>query len=123
MHISISYQSGKPIYEQIKNQIRAQVLSGELKAGEMLPSIRTLAKELQVGIITAKRAYDDLCTEGFLYSAQGKGVFVAERPPEDLADYKLAKLKEKLKEAADFARENGVDAGRLKIILKEILGE
>lgn len=123
MHISISYQSGQPIYEQIKSQILAQIFSGELKAGAVLPSIRTLARELQIGIITAKRAYDDLCAEGFLYSAQGKGVFVAEIQHEDARGYKIEKLREKLVEAKDFARQNGVEDTELIYLLKQILGE
>ncbi len=123
MHINISYVSGQPIYEQIERQIRAQVLSGELRAGETLPSIRTLAKELKIGIVTAKRAYDDLCAEGFLYSAQGKGVFVAEKRPDDLQNYKLGKLREQLAAAAEFARANGVTPPEVEQILKEILGE
>lgn len=123
MHINISYVSGQPIYEQIERQIRAQVLSGELRAGETLPSIRTLAKELKIGIVTAKRAYDDLCAEGFLYSAQGKGVFVAEKRPDDLQNYKLGKLREQLAAAAEFAKANGVTPPEVEQILKEILGE
>lgn len=123
MHINISYVSGQPIYEQIERQIRAQVLSGELRAGETLPSIRTLAKELKIGIVTAKRAYDDLCAEGFLYSAQGKGVFVAEKRSDDLQNYKLGKLREQLAAAAEFARANGVTPPEVEQILKEILGE
>ncbi len=123
MHIALSYQSGQPIYEQIKYQIRAQILSGELKAGTMLPSIRMLAKELKIGIITAKRAYDDLSAEGFLYSAQGKGVFVADVKKDDLTAYKLEKIKDMFGEIDKYAQENGVDKETLKNIFKQILGE
>ena len=123
MHVSISYQSGQPIYEQIKSQILSQIFSGELKAGTMLPSIRTLAKELQIGIITAKRAYDDLCADGFLYSAQGKGVFVAEIKHDEAHGYKMDKLREMLTEAKDFASVNGVENDELINLLKQILGE
>lgn len=123
MHIAISYQSGQPIYEQIKYQIRAQILSGELKAGTMLPSIRMLAKELKIGIITAKRAYDDLSTEGFLYSAQGKGVFVADVKKDDLTAYKLEKIEDMFAEIKKYAQEHGVDNKTLKSIFKQILGE
>jgi GntR family transcriptional regulator len=77
LHIILDYENGVPIYEQIKVQIREQILSGKLKAGEALPSIRVLAKEMQIGIITAKRAYDELAAEGFTYSVQGKGIFVS----------------------------------------------
>ncbi len=123
MHIALSYQSGQPIYEQIKYQIRAQILSGELKAGTMLPSIRMLAKELKIGIITAKRAYDDLCAEGFLYSAQGKGVFVAGVKKDDLTAYKIEKVRDMFEEIDKYAQEHGVDRETLKNIFKQILGE
>lgn len=123
MHVSISYQSGQPIYEQIKTQIRAQIFSGEIKAGTMLPSIRTLAKELEVGIITAKRAYDDLCIEGFCYSVQGKGVFVAHIDGKAADEYKYEQLRTKLAEAKSFAEQNGVDKKELMNLLKQILGE
>lgn len=122
MHINISYRAG-PIYEQIKYQIRAQIFSGELKAGEMLPSIRMLAKELTVGIITAKRAYDDLIGEGFLYAVPGKGVFVAPGREEDLNDKKMARLRELLLEAKNFAKENGIPPEQLERIMKEIMEE
>lgn len=119
MHINISFQAG-PIYEQIKYQIRAQIFSGELKAGEVLPSIRVMAKELKIGIITAKRAYDDLVNEGFLYALPGKGVFVAPKPEADLLSEKLARLKEQLLEAAKFAEENGISAEKCREMLREI---
>ena len=78
MNIMISQLSQTPIYEQMESQIKRDILSGQLKPNEMLPSIRSMAKELGVGIITVKRAYDDLCNEGLLVSLQGRGVFVAE---------------------------------------------
>ena len=120
MHIALSYQSGQPIYEQIKYQIRSQIFSGELKAGEMLPSIRMLAKELTIGIITAKRAYDDLISEGFLYAVPGKGVFVAERREDDLLSDKLDRLKEQLRKARKFAEENGVTDEQFERLFREI---
>lgn len=123
MHISISWQSGQPVYEQIKAQIRSQIFSGELKSGAMLPSIRTLAKELQIGIITAKRAYDDLCIEGFCYSVQGKGIFVAEVRCDEAHNFKTKKLRAKLEEAKNFAEQNGVDKEQLINLLKEVLEE
>ena len=77
MHIVISNQSGKPIYEQITEQVKALIISGELKEGDALPSMRLLAKELRISVITTKRAYEELEREGFLYSITGKGSFVA----------------------------------------------
>ncbi len=122
MHIQLSLRSG-PIYEQIEYQIRAQIFSGELKAGEALPSIRTLAKELTVGIITAKRAYDDLIAEGFLYAVPGKGVFVAEHREDEIAHGKTERLRERLREAKKFARENGIPPEQFAEILQEIMEE
>lgn len=123
MYIIINYQSGEPIYEQIKSQIRAQILACTPPAGSALPSIRTLAKELKVGIITAKRAYDDLCGEGLLYSVQGKGVFVAEMKSDETDLYKRKRVSEKLDEAVKTARECGVGDGELIEILNELLNK
>ena len=77
MHIVISNQSGKPIYEQIAEQVKALIISGELGEGDALPSMRLLAKELRISVITTKRAYEELEREGFLYSVPGKGSFAA----------------------------------------------
>lgn len=77
MHIALSYQSGISIYEQIKEQIKTAILSGELTEGEMLPSIRQLAKDLKVSVITTTRAYSDLEQEGFIYTVPGKGCFIS----------------------------------------------
>ncbi|MBW3082871.1 GntR family transcriptional regulator [Bifidobacterium phasiani] len=79
MKLIISSVSGKPIYEQIKDQIRAAVLSGELAAGEALPSLRKLAKELRVSVLTVTRAYNELADEGIVENIQGKGTFVMSR--------------------------------------------
>lgn len=122
MHIQLSLQSG-PLYEQIEYQIRAQIFSGELRAGETLPSIRTLARELRIGVITAKRAYDDLIREGFLYAVQGKGIFVSEKREDDLVNGKTERLKEQLRAAKRFASENGVSPEQFGKILKEIMEE
>lgn len=76
MRIAISFQSGVAAYEQIKEQIKAEILSGELKADEALPSMRLLASELKVSMITTTRAYSDLEAEGLIYTVRGKGCFV-----------------------------------------------
>ncbi len=122
MHVILTYETGEPIYEQIKSQIRGEILRGSLKAGEMLPSIRTLAKELKIGIITAKRADDDLCAEGFLYSLQGKGVFVAELGSGTAEDYATGVLKEKFEDVKEFAELNSISKETIEKIYKEILG-
>ncbi len=122
MRIVISSSSGEPIYEQIKKQIVSQIASGALSPGEALPSIRFTAKELGVGIITVKRAYDDLCAGGWCYSLQGKGVFVSPRKTE--AEKKFyEELKERLRGIASYAAESGVGVDKLIDILNEIKGE
>lgn len=79
MKIVISNSSLMPIYEQIKNQIISQIMSGELKEGDVIPSIRTLAQDIRISVMTIKKAYDDLEKEGYIVSVQGKGTFVAPR--------------------------------------------
>ncbi|MBO5303135.1 MAG: GntR family transcriptional regulator [Lachnospiraceae bacterium] len=102
MNILISQLSQTPIYEQMENQIRQSILSGELKPNEMLPSIRRLAKDLGVGIITVKRAYDDLCNEGLLVSLQGRGVFVAQIDAGQEKNIRLEQLRSKLEEIRQY---------------------
>jgi len=123
MHVNISYESGEPIYEQIKTQIRSDIMRGILPEGSMLPSIRMLARELKIGIITAKRAYDDLCAEGFCNSVQGKGVFVAKFDRAKAEDYALNEIRVKLKELSEFAEINSVSREKLIQLIKDELGE
>lgn len=108
MRIILDYENGVPIYEQIKSQVKRQILSGQLPPGEMLPSIRTLAKELKIGIITAKRAYDDLTAEGFTCAVQGKGVFVGNIKADELSRLGVQEVEELLKTAAVRAKNNGL---------------
>ena len=82
LKLIISSVSGEPIYEQIKNQIRAAILSGELQPGEALPSLRKLAKELRISVLTVTRAYNELADEGLVENMQGKGTFVMSRSSE-----------------------------------------
>ena len=104
LHIVISNQSGKPIYEQIVEQVKALIISGELKEGDALPSMRLLAKELRISVITTKRAYEELEREGFLYSQTGKGSFVAEKNTEFLKEEQLRKVEEHLQQAVKAAQ-------------------
>lgn len=92
MHILIDNKSGAPIYDQIYSQIKAQIISGELKENDLLPSIRGLAKDLRISFITTKRAYDELEKEGFLYTIPGKGSFVAPKNVELLREENLKKI-------------------------------
>ena len=98
MHIYIDNKSGAPIYDQIKTQIKAQIMAGELLPDELLPSIRGLAKDLRISFITTKRAYDDLEAEGFLYTVPGKGCFVAARNTELMREENLKKIEEHMEE-------------------------
>lgn len=113
MNIRIQNASPDPIYLQIKNQLRDAILSGELSADEQLPSIRFLAKELRVSVITTKRAYDDLEAEGYIYSLQGKGSFVAEQNQELLREQHLRKMEEALQEALRLAKLAGLSLEEL----------
>ncbi len=122
MHIIISYESGIPIYEQIKTELRGQIMRGDLPSDTLLPSIRMLAKELKIGIITAKRAYDDLCAEGFLYSAQGKGVFVANFDRGKAESEAVSEIRTRLKEIEAFAERNSVKKEAVQKLIKEIWG-
>lgn len=103
MNIQINNSSDAPIYLQIKNQIKTQIVSGDLKVGEQLPSIRFLAKELRVSMLTAKRAFDELELDGFINSVQGKGNFVAAQNKELIREEYLKKIEEKLQEIVEFS--------------------
>lgn len=123
MNIWISQLSQVPIYEQVENQIRQSVLSGELSANEMLPSIRRMAKELGIGIITVKRAYDDLCQEGLLVSIQGRGVFVAEINAKQEKAARLEQLTQKLQEIKPFCEGASISKEELQHAVDEIWKE
>lgn len=116
----VDAEGAQPIYEQLKLQIKRQIISGELPPDTMLPSIRTLAKELKIGIITAKRAYDDLAEEGYTYAVLGKGIFVAHGDKQALAQAAEEKIKGKLSDCADFAIANGIEIGRVEELLEEV---
>ena len=103
MDIIISNSLGIPIYEQIKEQIKRQIMAGDLKEGEMLPSMRVLAKELQISIITTKRAYEDLEREGFITSVTGKGSFVRGMDPALVKENMMFAVQELLEEAVKKA--------------------
>lgn len=108
MQLQISPISQLPIYEQIKMQIKEQILDGSLTPGTQLPSIRMLAKELKIGVITSKRAYEDLCQEGFLVSHPGRGVYVAEIQADFAKQVHLNLLRERFTELAEFAKTSAI---------------
>ena len=108
MKIVISNTANMPIYEQIVNQIRDAVINGELKAGEGMPSIRVLAKELTVSVITTKRAYEELEKEGLIRSVAGKGFYVCESNKDYLKERQLMMLEKRLAELISDARQAGM---------------
>ena len=117
MKIIISNASPDPIYEQITRQIKSQIISGDLKEGEALPSIRKLAKELQISVITTKRAYEDMEKEGFIDTVMGKGTFIAAQNPELLKEKKMKIVEEKLAEAVAEANMLNISLNELKQML------
>ena len=117
MRIIISNASPDPIYEQITRQIKAQIISGELREGETLPSIRRLAMDLQISVITTKRAYEELEKEGFVDTVEGKGSFVAMQNKELLREKKMKIVEDKLAEAVAEARLLGITRAELEEML------
>ena len=120
MKIIISNDSGLPIYEQIKNQIKAQIVAGELRADEALPGMRTLASDLKVSVITTKRAYNDLEQEGYIYSMPGKGSFVKKLNEEVVRENALAEIEKYLTDAMTVAKAAGIEIEELQEILKTL---
>ena len=103
MDIIISNAANQPIYEQIYNQIKTQIVSGKLKEGDLLPSIRNLAKDLRISVITTKRAYDELEKDGYLYSLAGKGFYVAEKNTEIIRETNLREIEEHIRTICQLA--------------------
>ena len=103
MTILIDNKSDAPIYDQIYSQIKNQIISGELKENEMLPSIRGLAKDLRISFITTKRAYDELEKDGFIYTIQAKGCYVAQKNVELLREENLKKIEEHIEQIVQLA--------------------
>ena len=108
MNIFIDNKSGLPIYDQIYSQIKSQIISGALREDQLLPSIRNLAKDLGISVITTRRAYDELEREGFLYTVAGKGCFVAAKNTELLREENLRQIEERLQEIRDLAAACGL---------------
>ncbi len=117
MEIYISNQSQKPIYEQITGQLKEKILTGELGEGDALPSIRLLAKELHISVITTKRAYEDLERDGFVATVPGKGTFVAAQNPAFRREEALRREEEHLTEAVNAARPGGVSRAEVEAAL------
>lgn len=123
MKILISNSSNEPIYNQIINQIKSQILSGELKEREALPSIRGLAKDLQISVITTKRAYDELEREGFIYTMPGKGSYVAIQNKELMKEKSLKIIEDRLMDIVEESKLLGFKYGEVAEILKVLFEE
>ena len=117
MDIIISNSSDKPIYEQITAQIKNMIMSGQLKEGMPLPSMRTLAKELRISVITTKRAYEDLERDGFISTVVGKGSFVKAADVRLVLEEKLKEIEELLSRVVDLASQSGISREEVLEIL------
>lgn len=123
MTILVSNASPDPIYEQIAKQIKGHIIAGTLEEGEPLPSIRKLAQEIQVSVITTKRAYEDLEREGFIDTVAGKGTFVAAQNDEFLREKKVREIERALGEAVSRAKTYRVEESTLHEIISLLYGE
>lgn len=123
MNIILSNYSDKPIYEQITEQIKNLIIKGELAEAELLPSIRVLARELQISVITTKRAYDELEKDGYIVSVPGKGSFVGAQNMELLKEARIRIIEEKLIDAISAAKSIDISFGDLAKMLKLLFEE
>ena len=123
MDIIISNSGGVPIYDQITRQMKGLILRGELKEGEALPSMRLLAKELRISVITTKRAYEELEREGFINTVPGKGCFVAPQNPELAREDALRRAEEHLSQAGDIAKTARLTLSELTETLNLLYGD
>ena len=108
MDIIVSAASGTPIYQQITNQISAQIVKGEIEPGSPLPPIRTIARQLEVSVITVKKAWEELERRGFIYAVVGRGTFVADRHPDELDDSRDQLARQRMERDLPFYRELGL---------------
>lgn len=118
MEIIISNSSDKPIYEQICIQIKGFIMDGTLSAGEVLPSMRALAKDLHISVITVQRAYEDLTRDGFIETVSGKGSFAASQNTEFIREEQLQIAEDHLQKVAEIGRAHGIDFEQMANILK-----
>lgn len=123
MDIVIRNASNQPIYEQIYIQLKNHIIAGELREGEALPSIRSLAKDLKISVITTKRAYDELEQEGFIYTVAGKGCFVAEQNMEMIRENQLKQIEAKIREILELSSGCGLSREELEEMIRLIAEE
>src|SRR5699024_10577921 len=113
MNILIATHSKEPLFQQIKDQIKQLIFSGELKEGDAMPSMRLLAKDLKVSVITTKRAYEDLEQEGYVVSAVGKGTFIAGQQPHVLKEWQMREIENDLEKVVQSGKRIGVSKKEL----------
>lgn len=123
MNIIISNSSNTPIYEQIKEQIKNKIVSNELKTGEVLPSIRSLAKDLRISVITTKNAYEELEKEGYVETIPGKGTYVANKNVELIREEQLQKIESLIDTAVSLAKLSRISKEDLQNMLEILYGE
>lgn len=122
MDIILSNSSGIPIYQQISSQIKGLIINGTLKEGDALPSMRTLAMELRISVITTKRAYEELEHDGFIESYTGKGSFIKAQNPDLLREENLKQIEALLAQASEKAKQSGISLDELKEMTEIIFG-
>ena len=113
MELFINNHASKPIYEQISDQIKALIMSGELQSGEAIPSIRSMAKSLHISVLTVQKAYDKLQTDGFIETTAGKGCFVSAQNQDFYLEEQQKKIEEHFNEAIEIARSSGINLDKL----------
>lgn len=121
MQFVVSGQSTLPIYEQIIGQVKTAIVAGEIKQGDMLPSIRALAKDLQISVITTKRAYEELEKEGLIFSVSGKGFYVCEQNTDLLREKKLAMAERHMLDCIKECREAGMERDDIMEMVEVLL--
>ena len=123
MNIIISNSSNMPLYEQVKEQIKNGIVSNELKTGELLPSIRSLARDLKISVITTKNAYEELEKEGYVETIPGKGTYVANKNAEIIKDEQLQKIEQLIEKAVTIAKISSISKKEMEEILNILYGE
>ena len=113
LEIIVSNKASRPLYEQISTQIKAAIMSGELKTGEVIPSVRSLAKSLQISILTVQKAYSTLQEDGFIETTAGKGCYVSAQNQDFYLEEQQKKIEEKFAEAIELARSSGIKLDKL----------
>ena len=123
MEIVVSNKASRPLYEQIASQIKAAIMSGELKAGEAIPSVRSLAKSLHISVLTVQKAYDALQADGFIETTAGKGCFVSAQNQDFYLEEQQKRIEEHFTEAIEIAKVSGIKLDQLQSLLSLLYEE